>query len=121
MVTSMSASWEARFQQITGSAIVVDDGNGWHDCPEGSAGHQALAEVEKKMEAKFENIQEQLSIISEISRTPSTAAGSDSGGTSRRKRPATGPMPEMFADALQNNEKDTRNPCRIWIGGWPRE
>ncbi|CAK0867852.1 unnamed protein product, partial [Prorocentrum cordatum] len=69
MVTSMSASWEARSQQITGSAIVVDDGNGWHDCPEGSAG----------------------------------------------------PMPEMFTDALQNNEKDTHNPCRIWIGGWPRE
>eukprot|EP00959_Pyramimonas_sp_CCMP1952_P283581 5928197-Pyramimonas_sp.AAC.1 len=73
------------------------------------------------MEAKFENIQEQLPIISAISRTPSTAASSDSGGTFRRKRPAAGPMPDMFTDTLQNNEKDMHNPCRIWIGGWPRE
>eukprot|EP00959_Pyramimonas_sp_CCMP1952_P297764 6229149-Pyramimonas_sp.AAC.1 len=75
-----------------------------------------MAAIEAKMDAKFQNMQDQLSTLS---RSPSTAASSASGGS--RKRPAMRPLPELLPDPLQPNEKDQRNPCRNWIVGWPRK
>eukprot|EP00959_Pyramimonas_sp_CCMP1952_P136918 2864944-Pyramimonas_sp.AAC.1 len=53
LVSTMSAQWEERFQQATGSSIVVDERGAWHDCSANTSTPSALVAIEARMEAKF--------------------------------------------------------------------